>query len=194
MAASPTATLDTTSNDTCAAAVAAHHHISAPGLSGGNGVAWCMARPLPPSSGDPQKSGGPTFTVNERSRGYSSSTGTAPVDSMSMSDTPPPQARWGEQAPEVTIRAAVEEPTVPDIRKALTGQPRPAAPREFSMPGWFGPVFGVFVFVVVLGSGLVLMGVWFSYQVVTAPPPPPPPEEPVEHEGVPVRKGIGGGE
>ena len=111
-----------------------------------------------------------------------------------MSDTPPPQARWGEQAPEVTLRAAVEEPTVPDIRKALTGQPRPAAPREFSMPGWFGQVFGVFVFVVVLGSGLVLMGVWFSYQVVTAPPPPPPPEEPVEHEGVPVRKGIGGGE
>jgi hypothetical protein len=137
-----------------------------------------------------------SFTVNDRNKNYYKSGDGPPVDSLAMTDTPPPAARWGQEAPESATRQADApvEAVVPDIRKSARTAEDVDRSRPREMPAWFGPLVGVVTFVVVLGGGLFLMTVYFSYQVVVAPVPPPEPVVPTELEGVPVRKGLGSGD
>lgn len=143
-----------------------------------------------PTNGGPSDDGGQGYRVNERNRAfYSTGTG-APIDSNAMTDTPPPTARWGQEAPEITIRPPVSESVVPDIRKSARSQTEieRARPREF--PRWIAPLLAAVVFVAVVGGGVFFMGSWLAYRVVTAPEEPPPVETPTDLEGVPVRKGF----
>jgi hypothetical protein len=134
------------------------------------------------------------LTVTEGDKAHYSAHGVMGTDSNIMSDTPPPAARWGVEAPEVTLRpAAAPASDVPDIRKSARKAEEVERERGREWPWWFGPAVGVVSFVVVLGAGIVGMTMWFSYLVATRPEPEPPPEVPEDLEGVPVRKGIGEG-
>lgn len=139
-------------------------------------------------------SGQDGITVTEKGKSLYSGHGVAPSDSNAMSDTPPPTARWGQEAPEVITRHDPSGSAVPDIRKAARSAAEVEKERPRELPGWVGPLVGVITFVLVMGAGIVFMVMWFAYLAASKPPPPPEPEVPEHLEGVPVRKGIGEGE
>lgn len=128
-------------------------------------------------------------SVNERQRGYSGSTiGPADDTGVHMRETPLP-VEW--TGPDPTRAPPTPVSNIPDVRKSLRKTEEVERDRVQPTAPW-APYAAMGVLLLVVLASAAVAAIRFSQSNTPPPKAPPPPIE--DLEGVPVRKGLNGGD